>query len=44
MAALLFYNGHHASCDELSYDLSKTSKAITWNQPPKRESQLKLKI
>ena len=37
IAALLFYIEHYASHDELPYDLSKTSKAMTWNQPPKKE-------
>ena len=37
VAALLFYIEHHASHDELPYDLSKTSKAMTWNQPSKKE-------
>ena len=33
----MFYIEHHASHGELPYDLSKTSKAMTWNQPPKKE-------
>ena len=33
----MFYIEHYASHDELPYDLSKTSKAMTWNQPPKKE-------
>ena len=33
----MFYIEHHASYDELPHDLSKTSKAMTWNQPPKKE-------
>ena len=37
IAALLFYIEHYTSHDELPYDLLETSKAITWNQPPKEE-------
>lgn len=37
IAGLLFYIEHHSICDELPYDLSKTSKAMTWNQPSKKE-------
>ena len=33
----MFYIEHYASHDELPYDLSKTSRAMTWNQPPKKE-------
>ena len=36
IAALLFYIENHAHDDELPTDKSKTSKAMTWNQPPKK--------
>ena len=37
VAALLFFIEHHAGKEELPSDLSKTSKPMTWNQPPKKE-------
>ena len=36
IAVLLFYIENHAHDDELPTDKSKTSKAMTWNQPPKK--------
>ena len=36
IAALLFYIENHAHDEELPTDKSKTSKAMTWNQPPKK--------
>ena len=36
IAALLFYIEHHAHDAELPTEKSKTSKAMTWNQPPKK--------
>lgn len=36
IAALLFYIEHHAHDAKLPTEKSKTSKAMTWNQPPKK--------
>ena len=37
MAALLFFIEHHSGKEKLPTDTSKTSKPMTWNQPPKIE-------
>ena len=39
VAALLFFIEHHASTkqDALATEVSKTSKPMAWNQPPKKE-------
>ena len=37
IAALLFFLEKHAGDDKLPTELSKTSKPMTWNQPPKKE-------
>ena len=37
VAALLFFIEHHAGHDKLPTDKTKTSKPMTWNQPPKKE-------
>ena len=36
IAALLFYIDHHSKDAELPTENSKTSTAMTWNQPPKK--------
>ena len=37
MAALLFYIEHHGGDEQLPTEISKTSKPMTWNQPPKKK-------
>ena len=36
IAALLFFIEHHANNLELPSEVSKTSKAMAWHQPPKK--------
>lgn len=45
IAALLFFIESHAGDEKLPSEVSKTSKPMMWNQPPKRKYlQLVLKI
>ena len=37
IAALLFFIEHHAGDERLPTELSKTSRPMSWNQPPKKE-------